>query len=220
MGRLAKLQIIIGANTAALKRDLKGAETSVGKFKKTVSGLGGMLGAAFVVAGLVAFGKEAVKVAAAGEGIRIAFGRLNKPGLLAELRKATQGTVTDIELMASAVEFDNFKLPLENLGMMLRFVEQRARTTGASVDYLTNSLVEGLSKNSLLRIDNLGISATVLRDRMKDTGDMASALAQIMEEDLGFAIMTTATKMDQQSVKLQNTTEWLGSRMINIGKGL
>lgn len=62
---------------------------------------------------------ESVNLAQAAEGIEAAFERINKPGLLDELKKATHGTVSELELMKQAVKFKDFNLPVEQLGLYL-----------------------------------------------------------------------------------------------------
>ena len=78
--------------------------------------------------------KQGIELAKAGEGIRIAFESLGRGDILDGLRKATHGTVTDIELMKAAVKFNDFKLPLDELGTMLAFAQKKAKDTGQSVD--------------------------------------------------------------------------------------
>ena len=50
------------------------------------------------------------EMAMAAEGVELAFGRLNKPDMLDQLREATHGTVSDLELMKQAVKFKVFDL--------------------------------------------------------------------------------------------------------------
>lgn len=71
--------------------------------------------------------KQGIELARAGEGVRIAFERLGRGDLLDGLRQATHGTVTDLELMKAAVKFNDFKLPVEELGTMLAFAQQKAK---------------------------------------------------------------------------------------------
>ena len=94
-------------------------------------GLTGMLavtGGNLIASGLTKIGsemaetvKQSVDLAKAGEGVRNAFERLNRPGLLDNLKEATHGTVSELELMKAAVKFDDFKLPVEQLGTLLAF---------------------------------------------------------------------------------------------------
>ena len=99
------------------------------------------------------------------EGVKMAFDRLNQPGLLEGLREATHGTVNDLELMKQAVKFDNFNLSLEQMGTFLAFAQQQAKDTGQDVNYLVDSIVTGLGRKSLPILDNLGLSAEDIRNR-------------------------------------------------------
>ena len=110
---------------------------------------------------------QGIEMARAGEGVRNAFERLNQPGLLDNLREATHGTVTNLELMKAAVKFNDFNLPLKELGTMLAFAQQKAKDTGQSVDYMVDSIVTGLGRKSLMILDNLGLSAAEIKEKMK-----------------------------------------------------
>ena len=157
--------------------------------------------------------KQGIELAKAGEGIRIAFERLNRPGILSNLREATHGTVTDLELMKAAVKFNDFKLPLEELGTMLAFAQQKAKDTGQSVDYMVDSIVTGLGRKSLMILDNLGLSAAEIKEKMAETGDMTKAVGAIIREQMESAGEYTSTAADRATaaqVNLQNAMEELG----------
>ena len=131
--------------------------------------------------------KQGVELAKQGEGIRIAFERLGRGDILNGLREATHGTVTDLELMKAAVKFNDFKLPLDQLGTMLAFAQQKAKDTGQSVDYMVDSIVTGLGRKSLMILDNLGLSATEVKEKMAETGDMTKAVGAIIREQMSKA---------------------------------
>ena len=159
--------------------------------------------------------KQGVELAKQGEGIRIAFERLGRGDILDGLRQATHGTVTDIELMKAAVKFNDFKLPLDELGTMLAFAQQKAKDTGQSVDYMVDSIVTGLGRKSLMILDNLGLSATEVKDKMKETGDMTKAVGAIIREQMAKAgdyVETAADRAAQANVSLQNKMEELGRK--------
>jgi hypothetical protein len=137
----------------------------------------------------------------------------NSEGLLYKLRKATQGTVQDIDLMQRALKFQNFGGDVQKLPELLEFAAVRAQQTGESVDYLVNSIVNGIGRKSLLILDNLGISATRLKEELggasaqsKSVGEVTAAVAKIAQEELekmgGFAV-NSATKVDQITVAWQ-----------------
>ena len=162
---------------------------------------------------------QGVELAKQGEGIRNAFERLGRGDLLAGLREATHGTVTDLELMKAAVKFDDFKLNLDELGTMLAFAQQKAKDTGQSVDYMVESITTGLGRKSLMILDNLGLSATEIRERMKETGDMTKAVGAIIREQMaksGEYIETAADRAAQANVDLQNKMEELGRKFAPV----
>lgn len=195
-----------------------------------LSGIGGKMGGALQVfagnmltkaAGAVAnlgsemYGivQQGIELAKAGEGIRIAFERLGRGDILEGLREATHGTVSDIELMKAAVKFNDFKLPLEELGTMLAFAQQKAKDTGQSVDFLVESIVNGLGRQSLMILDNLGLSANEVKEKMKETGDMTTAVGAIIREQMAKAgdyVETAADRAAQATVSMQNKMEELG----------
>ena len=156
---------------------------------------------------------QGIELARAGEGVRIAFQRLGRGDLLDGLREATHGTVTDLELMKAAVKFNDFKLPLEELGTMLAFAQQKAKDTGQSVDYMVDSIVTGLGRKSLMILDNLGLSAAEIKEKMKDTGDMTKAVGEIIREQMANAgeyIETAADRATKANVELENAMTRLG----------
>lgn len=159
--------------------------------------------------------QQGVELARQGEGIRNAFERLGRGDILQGLRDATHGTVTDIELMKAAVKFNDFKLPLDELGTMLAFAQQKAKDTGQSVDYMVDSIVTGLGRKSLMILDNLGLSATEVKERMAETGDMTKAVGAIIREQMAKAgdyVETAADRAAQANVSLQNKMEELGRK--------
>ena len=165
---------------------------------------------------------EGVDLAVAGEGIRNAFERLDNPQLLDGLRQATHGTVTDIELMKAAVKFDDFNLPVEELGTMLAFAQQKAKDTGQSVDYMVDSIVTGLGRKSLMILDNLGLSATEVKEKMAETGDMTKAVGAIIREQMSKAggyVETAADRAAQATVSQQNAMEALGRELMPLKQG-
>ena len=157
--------------------------------------------------------KQGIELARQGEGIRIAFERLGRGDILQGLREATHGTVTDLELMKAAVKFNDFKLPLDELGTMLAFAQQKAKDTGQSVDYMVDSIVTGLGRKSLMILDNLGLSAAEIRERMKETGDMTKAVGAIIRDQMSKAgdyVETAADRATAADVRVKNAMEELG----------
>lgn len=150
------------------------------------------------------------------EGVERAFSHAfpNSVMLLEDLRRATHGTVSDFELMKQALTANNFQIPVKELGTLLEFAAVRAQQTGQSVDYLVDSIVRGIGMKSILRLDNLGLSATRLREKFDDAsiasqsiGEVTRGVAEIAREELekmGGYLETSATVVDQTKVSWEN----------------
>lgn len=186
----------------------------------TVLGVGSLSAAAMTFINTIKdVAAQGIELAKAGEGIRIAFERLNKPGLLDELNKATHNTVTNLELMKQAVKFNDFNLDLKQMGTFLAFAQQKAKDTGQSVDYMVDSIVTGLGRQSLMILDNLGISATEVRERMKQVGDMTTAVADIIRNrmsEAGDYVETAADRAAQAEKELKDAMEELGRTLLPL----
>ena len=157
--------------------------------------------------------KQGIELAKQGEGIRMAFDRLNRPDILDKVREATHGTVSDLELMKQAVKFKDFNLDLDEMGTLLAFAQQKAKDTGQSVDYMVDSITTGLGRQSLMILDNLGLSAAEIKAKMKETGDMTKAVGAIIREQMAAAgeyVETAADRAAQATVSMQNKMEELG----------
>ena len=157
------------------------------------------------------------------EGIERAFKRINQPGMLDNLREATHGTVSDLELMKQAVKFKDFNLPVEQLGTYLAFAQQKAKDTGESIDYLVNSIVTGLGRQSPLILDNLGLSAKQISDEAKRSGDFFGAVATIIEQrmsEAGDYVETFAERAKQGEVELENAQADLGKSWLPVKEAI
>lgn len=165
----------------------------------------------------------AFKSALEAEGVGRAFDKLNRPELLDELRKATRGTVSDLELMKRAVAANNFQIPLENIGTLLEFASRRARDTGESVDYLVESIITGIARKSPLILDNLGINITRIQKEFAKTGDFAKAAFFVVNQELekmGPALDSAADKIDRFKAKFNNVMTESASGLISIAENI
>ena len=160
-----------------------------------------------------------LEMAEQADGVTRAFNNLNQEGLLDNLRKATKGTVNDVQLMTAAVQAKDFRIPLEDLGKYLEFAQLKAQQTGQSVDYMTNSIVTGLGRKSPMILDNLGISAAEISEKTKETGDFMKAVAEIVDTQLaqaGETYISAADRAAQKTVELQNAQKALGDEILPI----
>lgn len=163
--------------------------------------------------------RAGLEMAETADGVTKAFKDMDQPDLLDNLRKATKGTVNDVQLMTAAVQAKDFRIPLEDLGKYLQFAQLKAQQTGQSVDYMTNSIVTGLGRKSPMILDNLGISAAEISEKTKETGDFIKAVAEIVDTQLaeaGETYISAADRAAQKTVELENAQKKLGDLLLPL----
>lgn len=236
-----KTQISVASNPAAVKRlsdqykDLKlrldeatksayqlpKALNETGKSTQSLTSQFGQLYTAaklFLTAGIIRetvnMTLEMAKLSGNVEGVTRAFERSvpNSVGVIDKLRDATHGAVTDLELMQKALLAKNYGISLEALPNLLEFAAVRAQQTGKSVDYLVNSIVDGIGRKSLRVLDNLQLSTTEIKAELGGISMEAATVAQVSDamgriasrelEKMGGFAETSATKVDQLTVAI------------------
>lgn len=217
MSIIGSIFVRLGLKSDEFSKGIKQSEGQLSSFKGVVGKIGGAIAGAFAVNKIVQFTKEAYKLAGQAQGVYNAFSRLNRPGLLNDLKEATRGTTDELKLMQTAVQANNFKIPLDQLATYLKFATNRAIETGESVDYLVQSIILGIGRKSPLILDNLGISASKLREELAKTGDMGKAVGNIIEEEMkkgGDAIETSAVKTQKLGAAWKNFMTSVGDTSV------
>lgn len=163
------------------------------------------------------------------EGVDKGFKRAfpNATLLLDQLRKSTHGTITDFELMKRTLQATNLGVTAEHLGVLFEFAAARAQQTGESVDYLVDSIVRGVGRKSILVLDNLGLSATRLREQFggaaiasKSVAEVTAGVAEIARVELqkmGGYVDTSETRVKQLDVAWQNLKQTVAKRVAGEG---
>ena len=162
---------------------------------------------------------KSIELAESADGITHAFEKIGTVDYLQELRTATKGTVSDIELMQAAVKAKDFRIPLEDLGKYLSFAQLKAQQTGQSLDYMVDSIVTGLGRQSPQILDNLGLSASEISEKTKETGDFMKGVASIVEKNLaeaGETYISAADRAAQRTIELENAQLALGKALLPI----
>jgi len=201
---------------------LKSPKRGLFQFKSLVSGIVGAFG---VIEGLrfgINFTKDAIAAATEAKSVEFAFVRLGDRGSNAfdRIKKSTRGLLSDLDIKKSIVNFDNFNLSLEESDTLFEFLAVRAAQTGESVEKLRDSLVEGLSKESKLRIDNLGISASELNNELEKTPDFVKAVANIAKREVkeaGSILDDAASSQQQWNAELENFKLRIGNSLVSSG---
>ena len=185
---------------------VKGIEVAVGWGKKLLGTLSDTI-------------DKSIELAESADGIAHAFEKIGTVDYLQELRSATKNTVSDIELMKAAVKAKDFRIPLEDLGKYLSFAQLKAQQTGQELDYMVDSIVTGLGRQSPQILDNLGLSAAEIKEQTKETGDFMKGVAKIVEKNLaqaGETYISAADRATQRTVDLQNAQYALGKSLIPV----
>ena len=163
------------------------------------------------------------------KGVETAFRRAfpNSVKLLKDLKDATSGTISEFDLMKKTLQATNLGVPVEELATFFEFAKIRAQQTGESVEYLTDSIVTGLGRKSTRVIDNLGISATRLRDQFKgvslealSVAEVTKGVSNIIQEEMdrmGGYVETAKTKVDQLKVAFEDLRIALSKKLETSG---
>lgn len=218
----ASAQKQLESYTGALKKQTvvsKEAAAATGSVSNGFMGLGNVIKGGLILAAVKQLSDAtigALELAGNVDGVGRAFKAQvpNSVALLDNLRKATRGTVTDLDLMQRALKAQNFGIDIQKLPELLEFASIRAQQTGESVDYLVSSIVDGLGRKSLLKLDNLGISASRLKEEFNGASLASLSVAQVTEgvsniikeetEKMGGYVETAATKVSQFKTGWEN----------------
>lgn len=160
---------------------------------------------------------EGIEMAKMADGVSHAFERIDNPNILTHLRKATKGTINDFELMKATVKAKDFRIPLEDLGKYLAFAQLKAQQTGQSFDYMVESIITGLGRESKMILDNLGISANEIDEKVAETGSFMKAVASIVDKQMaeaGDAYVSAADRSKKKTVELENAQLRLGQALL------
>lgn len=215
--KIGDLFVKLGLKKDEFDKGLTDAKQQTSSFASAIGKIGGAIAGAFAVGQLVQFGKEVFNIATQAQGVQTAFSKIGTSGDLDNLRSSVKGTVSDLELMKRAVMASNFGIPVKELGRLFEFAAKRAQDTGQSIDYLVDSIVTGIGRKSPLILDNLGISAVQLKQKLGDVGmetasvaDITRAVGQIAEESLN----KTGRLADNLGTKVQTlAASWENLKM-------
>lgn len=157
--------------------EVDGVAKSGKRLNNSFSIVGKTIGAvfsAYAIRQVADFTVETVKLASTSDDLRKSLRSLaQKEGvetvsLMQNLRKATDGVISDIDLMKRATLGKFLGIDLKNMPTLLEFASKRARETGEDINYLVESLVTGIGRRSILRLDNLGITMDQIRKEIKN----------------------------------------------------
>lgn len=207
-----KHNIILGLDARQFKSSIDKASASLNRMQAVF---------ATVIAGqgVIAFAKLGAEV----NNVTNAFNRLGDAGLLSDLRAATKGMVSDMDLMKATMQANNFKIPLENLGQYLDFAARRAAETGQSIDYLMNSILQGVSRGSIEVWDNMGFSLDRVRAKLNgvsieaiSVGERAKIMSELVSEEIANMGDMGIDRTQQLIVTFENLRDELSRNLLPV----
>jgi len=147
-----------------VEKEQKDIKKNNDKLKQSFKAIGGTIAAAFSVQVVTQFLKESVKLGSQMISLERAFTNLGKgvgfnEKSLQKFRKATDGTVSDVELMTQAnnamllgiVQSD------DQFADLIDNAQRLAQAVGQDAVFGIESLTTGIGRQSKLMLDNLGI---------------------------------------------------------------
>lgn len=235
VARTHKIELRISARNMATKA-LSGVVSSLGSVAKIATGI-------VASKALVAIGnqvKSMVNRAGQVTDVGIAFERLahsvgqSKDEMLSALREASQGAITNLDLMKTANEAMLLTGGVlgKDLPQYLKIAGAAAKASGADMQFLFDSLVRGVARGSPMIIDNalltldsaaafqvyadkIGKSVEELskHDKQMATHEAILRQGQAMMEKLGDSTASLGMQWQQLKTRVQNISDELSAKM-------
>jgi hypothetical protein len=240
--RLKELVVTTGRYSAAarnqgrvvedLGRRINEADKAANDFRRNVgnypsgiqpaiASLRQLVGAFGVIEGIrlgVRVGRDLSNLAREARGVRFAFDRLGNDGVdnFNRIRTATRGLFSDLNIQQAQIEFDNFNLSGERLASIMEFIAVRSAQTGKSFEFLRNSAIEAITKESILRADNLGLSQAALNEELDKGVDFLTAFGNVADREIARA----GNILEEASNGGQRFTANLDNMRLAIGENI
>lgn len=148
-------------------------------------------------------GVEFAKLAAQTETVRRSFGNLAKEPdkMLQAMKKATAGTISEMELMQKFNSAALLGLPLDRFDEMLTIARGASQATGESMEFMLNSIVTGLGRGSKLMLDNLGILIDVEKANEKYASTLGIQASKLTDVQKKQAFVNEALNIGTENLK-------------------
>lgn len=153
----------IGSRVKVVTKHLEEASSKTNSFRDSMTRLSRDIKVTNTIFDALA-GSITKAYAAASEGSKIMAAEQffkNAGKSIEEYRKATNGMVSDAELMKKANLADSMGIDEKTFKQLVMVAEASALKTGQSFDYMFNSIIVGTARSSRLLLDNLGIIVSV-----------------------------------------------------------
>ncbi|QDP55045.1 MAG: hypothetical protein Tp1111SUR768151_14 [Prokaryotic dsDNA virus sp.] len=146
---------------------------------------------------------ELAQLAAQTETVRRSFGNLaEEPDkMLQSMKRATAGTISEMELMQKFNEASLLGLPLDRFDEMLEIARGAAQATGQSMDFMLNSIVVALGRQSKLMLDNLGIMIDITAANEEFAKAIGKTSNQLTDQEKKQAFVNKALQIGNENLE-------------------
>lgn len=183
-----------------LQKDLKKQTTSLGKLNKVLAFSG--IGYSALAIAATSFGVEATKAAMKMELAQQQFNlQLGETAdiMMTDLRKASQGMVSDFELINSANRALALGIDQNQLPKLLESATARAKVMGITTTQAFNDIATGVGRQSRLILDNLGIIID-LEEAYKEYSEETGVAVDAMDDFQKKTAMVNAILKDTEGL--------------------
>lgn len=191
----------------AMRRD----DTAMTESNGSLGGLAdGLMGVAKAYVGVEAVRKVVQwgKEGAAIEGVEEAFDNLarksgtSSTAYLAALKQASAGTISETNLMIGAnkaVLLAGDRLA-KDVPKLLEIARAASKATGEDINFMFDSLVTGLARNSKMIIDNLGITVDVAKANQEYAASLGKTVMALTDQEKALAFQQAVMQSGQQMI--------------------
>ncbi len=181
-----KATVVVDADTKKLSKDMKGARKEVSKFSQSIKNMSlvSTIGWAAAGAAVTSFLKTSIQQSIAFEQRFNSFTRLVKGDadvFLSSLKTASQGTVSELQLVTAANTAILLGIRQEQLPQMLEAAQVLGAAVGRTTGEAFRDLSIGIGRQSRMILDNLGIivdTAKAYETYAEAIGKSANALTE------------------------------------------
>jgi hypothetical protein len=189
----------IGSRVRVVTRHMTDASKETDGFRVTMTRLSRDIKVAGTIFNTLEAGiKKAYSAASEGAKIMAAEQFFKNAGKsIAEYRKATNGMVSDAELMKKANLADSMGIDEKTFKKLVMVAEASALKTGQSFDYMFNSIIVGTARSSRLLLDNLGIIVSVGQANESYAKSIGKTVEQLTDQEKQLAFVAEVARKSQ-----------------------
>lgn len=200
-----------------LKKSLENFQPTFQRMAATGAIALGAIGTAFV-----AFGRDGAQ----SQAVALGFDRMtesigvNADEILASLKKASGGTISETDLMLTA----NKAMALgvgdstETFTSLMEVARNKAQIMGLSVEQAFNDLTTGIGRGSVMILDNLGITTTAAKAQEQYAASVGKTVEELTEAEQKQALLNVVLEQGQAEItKMGGVTATSAEKLQALG---